>query len=168
MLLNSKLKTNIINEVQNILIQIDNLFSSKENIDKIIQEVINNYFLKLLKVCLKLFIERLDEEIKDSPIIRQEWKVVRKDYRKLLTPYCEIEYVRRYYRNKNTKEYCYLVDQMLGIDKYQRITDSLEKKIIELSKNLSYEEVIKEISKNNIELTLSKQTIKNKKQKKRE
>lgn len=163
MLLNSKIKTALTNEFQNILIQIENLFESKVKIDHIVQEVFTTFLLKLSKTCIKLFIESFDEQIKNSPSIRQEWKVVRKDYRKILTPYCEIDFIRRYYRNKKTKEYCYLVDQILGIDKYQRIADSLEQKIVELSKNLSYEDVIKEISKNSKELILSKQTIKNKK-----
>lgn len=47
--------------------------------------------------------------------IEYETKDLRK--RTLVTEYGNIEYVRRYYRNRQTKEYIYLADEKMGIEK---------------------------------------------------
>ena len=49
-----------------------------------------------------------------------------------------IEYYRRYYRNKQTKEYVYLADEKMGIEKNERIMKDVESKIIELAHDISY------------------------------
>ena len=47
--------------------------------------------------------------------IEYETKDLRK--RTLMTDYGNIEYHRRYYRNRQTKEYVYLADEKMGIEK---------------------------------------------------
>ena len=49
-----------------------------------------------------------------------------------------IEYYRRYYRNKQTKEYVYLADEKMGIEKNERIMKDIESKIIEFAHDVSY------------------------------
>ena len=47
---------------------------------------------------------------------KQEWTVVRNNDRKeILTPFGLLSYTRSYYRHKESKEYCYLVDEKAGI-----------------------------------------------------
>ncbi len=51
----------------------------------------------------------------------------------------EIVYERTYYKHKKEKEYRYLSDEILGIEKYDRMDISLMSEIIENSLDLSYE-----------------------------
>ncbi len=51
----------------------------------------------------------------------------------------EIVYERTYYKHKREKEYGYLSDEILGIEKYDRMDISLMSEIIENSLDLSYE-----------------------------
>lgn len=49
---------------------------------------------------------------------RRKHEYETKDLRKrsLMTEYGNIEYIRRYYRNRQTKEYTYLADEKMGIE----------------------------------------------------
>lgn len=67
-------------------------------------------------------IEELDQAILDSPKERGDWKVSKSGVtRAVETKYGLLEYKRRYYKNSSSKDYCYLVDQALGIRPYQRV-----------------------------------------------
>jgi len=145
-----------------VLKEIDKLFESKKDIDTITKAIFTKYYYNLAKKTIQTYIELWDDIIKNDSNTKNNWKVIRKDWRVILTPYCEIKYKRRYYKNKKSGEYCYLIDKYLGIDKYQRISPMLEKNIINLSQNLSARKVAYEIAKNNPELILTRQTIKNK------
>ena len=58
-------------------------------------------------------LENIDEILFENKRRKQEYET--KDLRKrtLITDYGNIEYYRRYYRNKQTKEYIYLTDEKL-------------------------------------------------------
>lgn len=77
-----------------------------------------------------------------------ETKDLRK--RRLITDYGNIEYTRRYYRNRHTKEYIYLVDEKMGIEKNERITKDVESKIIEIAHDVSYAKTGKQVVGNEI------------------
>ena len=71
---------------------------------------------------------------------RRKLEYETKDLRKrtIITEYGNIEYIRRYYRSRITKEYVYLTDEKLGIEKNERITKDVESKIIENAHDMSY------------------------------
>ena len=71
---------------------------------------------------------------------RRKYEYETKDLRKrtLMTDYGNIEYSRRYYQNKQTKEYIYLADEKMSIEKNERIMKDVEGKIIEFAHDLSY------------------------------
>lgn len=83
-------------------------------------------------------LETIDRIIFESTKRQEEYET--KDLRKrtLVTDYGNIEYYRRYYRNKRSKEYVYLADEKMGIEKNERITKDVESKIIEIAHDLSY------------------------------
>ena len=83
-------------------------------------------------------LETVDNTIFESQIRKREYET--KDFRKrtVITDYGNIEYYRRYYRNKRTKEYVYLADEKMGIEKNERIMKDVESKIIEFAHDLSY------------------------------
>ena len=83
---------------------------------------------------------------------RRKNKYETKDLRKrtLMTDYGNIEYTRRYYRNKTTKEYIYLADEKMGIEKNERITKDVQSKIIEFAHDLSYSKTGNQVVGNEI------------------
>lgn len=84
--------------------------------------------------------------------VRRKFEYETKDLRKrtLMTDYGNIEYIRRYYRNKQTKEYVYLVDEKMGIEKNERIAKDVQSKIIEFAHDLSYCKTGKQVVGNEI------------------
>lgn len=107
-------------------------------INSIIQTIIEN----------KDFLEKsLEESVKASEI-----SMFSRDLRKrtVMTDYGNIEYLRRYYRNKKTKEYVYLADEKMGIEKNERIMKDVESKIIEFAHDVSYSKTGKQVVGNEI------------------
>ena len=104
-------------------------------------------------------LEGIDTILFESKKRKQEYEA--KDLRKrtLLTEYGNIEYCRRYYRNKKTKEYAYLADEKMGIEKNERITKDVESKIIEFAHDMSYSKAGKQAIRNE---SLSPTTVMNK------
>lgn len=92
---------------------------------------------------------------------RRKLEYETKDLRKrtLITDYGNIEYTRRYYRNKQTKEYIYLADEKMGIEKNERITKDVQSKIIEFAHDISYSKTGKKVLGNEI---ISPTTVMNK------
>ena len=83
-------------------------------------------------------LEGIDIALFESKKRKQEYET--KDLRKrtVITDYGNIEYYRRYYRNRKTKEYIYLADEKMGIEKNERIMKDVESKIIEFAHDISY------------------------------
>jgi len=80
--------------------------------------------------------------------IEYETKDLRK--RTLMTDYGNIEYRRRYYRNRQNKEYVYLADEKMGIEKNERIAKDVQSKIIEFAHDISYSKTGKRVVGNEI------------------
>lgn len=83
---------------------------------------------------------------------RRKLEYETKDLRKrtLVTEYGNIEYIRRYYRNKQTKEYVYLADEKMGIEKNERIAKDVQSKIIQFAHDMSYSKTGKQVVGNEI------------------
>lgn len=90
-------------------------------------------------------LETIDTILFESKKRKKEYET--KDLRKrtVITDYGNIEYYRRYYRNKKTKEYIYLADEKMGIEKNERIMKDVESKIIEFAHDLSYSKTGKQV-----------------------
>lgn len=90
-------------------------------------------------------LETIDTVLFESKKRKQEYET--KDLRKrtIITDYGNIEYYRRYYRNKKTKEYIYLTDEKMGIEKNERIMKDVESKIIEIAHDISYSKTGKRV-----------------------
>jgi hypothetical protein len=70
---------------------------------------------------LKVFLESLDQKQLTSKARKRRWTVVRRnDSKEILTPFGPLTYERSYYRNKESKNYCYLVDEKAGITPHSR------------------------------------------------
>ena len=132
----------------NIIIQ--TIIENKEFIEKSLEESIKcgeiSLFSKKLRTVfdeagrktLVGILETIDLTLFESQRRKQEYET--KDLRKrtIITDYGNIEYYRRYYRNKQNKEYIYLTDEKMGIEKNERIMKDVQSKIIEFAHDISY------------------------------
>ena len=107
-------------------------------INRIIQTIVEN----------KDFLEKSLE----NSINANEISMFSRDLRKrtLMTDYGNIEYRRRYYRNRQNKEYVYLADEKMGIEKNERIAKDVQSKIIEFAHDISYSKTGKRVVGNEI------------------
>jgi len=125
-----------------------------------LSEHIRKASLNLGKEVLRTLLEKLDKEIKRSQQRKRKWYIERYDKRRINTSLGVIEFTRTYYVNKHKpKEYVYLLDQVLGINKYSRMDVSVEAKILEFANVLSYEKAGELFSE---EMSFSKETVRNK------
>ena len=120
-----------------------------------VKEAVVTFGLKMIKEewenCDKLIRERKD--------IREGWNIVKKDERSLITSIGEIRYERTMYKKKETGERKYLLDEVIGIGKRERISEDLEAEILKKAVNNSYEESGKTAG---ILVEVSKESVKNK------
>lgn len=70
--------------------------------------------------------------------IRAGWHIVRKDETSLLTSLGSVTYHKTLFRNKETGQYEYLLDRIMGLEKHARMTEDAEAKILEEAVQTSY------------------------------
>ena len=139
----------------NIIIQ--TIIENKEILEKSLEESIKcgeistfskklrNVFDEAGRKTLVGILETIDTTLFESKIRKIEYET--KDLRKrtLVTDYGNIEYIRRYYKNRQTKEYVYLTDEKMGIEKNERIMKDVQSNIIELAHDISYSKTGKKV-----------------------
>lgn len=82
----------------------------------------------------------IDEAIFRKRKLRKNWVVEQKDEkRELLTQFGLLRFKRRYYRNTRTGKYKYLADDLVGLQKRERIEAGLSAKLCEAATENSYE-----------------------------
>ena len=82
--------------------------------------------------------ESYDELLRKRKDLRKGWHIVRKDETSLLTSLGEVVYHKTLFKNAETGESCYLLDQMMGIEHHARITEDAEARILEEASESSY------------------------------
>ena len=146
--------------MENIILQIiKKCFKFDKNMNftdmtKVVYENSSIFASELIKFTL----EEIDQQIQLSKERKRAWDIIRIDKRTIKTIIGTVTYKRRYYRNKNTKKYAYLLDESIGIIKYKRLGIILESKILEFANLLSFENAGKLTTDFN---EVSKQTVKN-------
>lgn len=83
-------------------------------------------------------LESYDQLLRDRQDLRKGWYIERRDETKLLTSLGEIQYHKTYFHNKETGEYCYLLDQIMGLGKHARISEDAEARMLEEAVESSY------------------------------
>jgi len=90
---------------------------------------------------MKIYLENLDKEIKaDKKWRRKNGIVVERnsDKREIFTKFGVLTYHRTYFYDKKNDTYIYLVDTVLGIDPYDRISTAVAADMVEYSGDNSY------------------------------
>lgn len=107
---------------------------------------------------LKASLENIDDTLKSSAQRKKDYHIQRsEDKRELVTIFGTVEFNRTYYKHKKNKTYTYLLDEMVGIHKYERIEPFCKSKIIENSLDMSYAKAVKNATPVNV----SRQSVKN-------
>lgn len=111
---------------------------------------------------LTIALEAIDQQQLDSSTRKQSWTVVRRNDRKeILTLFGQLSYSRTYYQHKQSKEYCYLVDEKAGIPPHTRVSPNMKAELVATCGEMSYEKATRQLSRNNPALKVSKQTASN-------
>ena len=89
-------------------------------------EMVYGVTKEVTKLGVSLIEEELqsyDELLRKRQDVRKGWYIERRDETKLLTSLGEICYSRTYFHNKETGEYCYLLDRLMGLESHARISE---------------------------------------------
>lgn len=98
----------------------------------------NEKYIKIGLKILKGIYEQIEDEIYKSKARKDNFDVVKKQKRKILTSLGTLEYTRRLYKNKKTNESIYLFDEKVSLLKNKLLTDDAKIKVIEEAIDSSY------------------------------
>ena len=104
-------------------------------------EMVSGVTKEVTKLGLSMIEEELesyDQLLRERKDLRKGWYIERLDKTKLLTSLGEISYHKTYFHNKETGEYCYLLDQLMGLEKHARISEDAEARVLEEAAESSY------------------------------
>lgn len=134
---------NIIQQIcENYISEILNFFDTDiirtlDEMETELKKKTDNY----IRIMIKTYLEGLDEAIAEDKASRKkkgyvvEQKAVK---REIYTQFGSLEFNRRYYINKLNGTYSYLVDKVVGIESYDRVSASVSAALVESASEMSY------------------------------
>lgn len=90
---------------------------------------------------------------------KKQFESLEKDERKVVSIFGEVDFKRRYYLDKQTKERVYLLDEYFKIAPKERLLENVETRLIEEAIETNYEKAGKTVA---YKTEISKQTVMNK------
>ena len=123
-------------EIEKNLIKV---LEGESNLNKIVDSV-GELTNEIGRDILHTIIEELNDIIKEAPERKGRYHVQRNnDKRILITRFGELEFERTYYKNVKEGSYVYILDEILGIEKYERVEGNLKGDILDMSTDMSYQ-----------------------------
>lgn len=104
--------------------------------------------------------EYYDGLLRDRKELRPQWHIVRRDETTLLTSLGNVTYHKTLFKNKDTGEYKYLLDLIMGMEKHARMTEDAEAALLTEAVQTSYRKGGESVSI--AEDVVSKETVMNK------
>ncbi|MDR1832362.1 MAG: ISLre2 family transposase, partial [Fusobacteriaceae bacterium] len=105
------------------------------------------------------FLEQIDRSIESDPDRKKKYYLIRKGCeRTMMFKIGNLHIKRAYYQDKVTGEYLFLLDKLLNLPKYERLSNTCIKSVIEEATDSSYKKAGEKAS---ISAGVSKQTVKN-------
>lgn len=101
------------------------------------------------------YAENIIFKLKDR---KEKFESLEKDDRTIISIFGEINFKRRYYQDKETKERIYLLDQFLKLEKRERMLPNVKERLIDEARETSYKRAGEKASYGT---EISKQTVKN-------
>ena len=126
--------SNGLSNLENITVK---FFENPTDIASYISEI-HYEFTKVALEYIGESFEELDEIIRNSGVRKNNWEIVRRDEKSLLTSLGEVCFKKTLFKNKRTSERCYLMDKVLDIDEHARMTEDAEARILEEAVQTSY------------------------------
>lgn len=142
---------NIIQEIQKIIIKayqsnLEKALSGKVNLSELTKDI-ETELHRAGTLMVKETLETLDQAVKESKTRKKHWHVERKgEENTIATTMGPVSYKRTYYVNKKTKEYAYLSDELLGIEKHQRKDMNVCAMLVEKATTSSYQQAAEDSS----------------------
>ena len=122
-------------EMKNLIYK---LFSKNTTFSDLVWDIRNSAF-ELGRNLVSTIIEIVDEALANTPRVLKLYRVKTKRHRVINTQLGVIEFDRTYYINKQTGKYYFLLDALLGIEKYRRIDLRLRVKLCQFADSHSYQ-----------------------------
>ena len=120
---------------------------------------LNDKLMKLGYDLTKFALEYAEDVIFNIKERKRQFESLEIDDRKIVSIFGEIDFKRRYYLNKETKERVYLLDEYFKIAPKERLLENVETKLIEEAIETNYEKAGKVVA---YKTEISKQTVMNK------
>lgn len=113
----------------------------------------------ILELIVKV-IEQVDKDFCDSKLRKEMQLLIQQKQveRTALLPMGEIKYKRTVYKTKETEEYVYPIDEIIGLEERERVTKELSARLIQGAADRSYEKSSKDFASGKV----TRQTVKNK------
>ena len=114
----------------------------------------DNFILEMMKA----YMEQLDQAIVDDKSSRKKEGIVverRADKRELYTMFGHLSFARTYFYDKKNKEYAYLLDKAVGLESYERVSNTVAIELVEHASESSYGESSRHVTGGQI----SRQTV---------
>jgi hypothetical protein len=96
-------------------------------------------FAKFGSNLTQFIIEYAEKEIFELKERKEEFESLEKDKRNIVSIFGEIEFKRRYYKNKETSKKVYLLDEFIGIEPKQRLLENVRERLITEAIETTYE-----------------------------
>jgi len=136
---------------------VDKVCEGSANLDNIVDsvsEMVNSIGIDTISA----IIDELNFNINKSPDRSGKYYVHKKEVeRTLITRFGALEFERTYYKNIKENSYVYILDEILGIQKYERVEGNLKGEILDNSTEMSYQKAA-DIS---TPVSITRQTVKN-------
>ena len=87
----------------------------------------------------QFLVEYVEEEIFNLGERKEKFETLERDTRNIVSIFGEIQFKRRYYKEKETNKKIYLLDKILGIKPKQRLLKNVQERLLTEAINTSYE-----------------------------
>ena len=96
-------------------------------------------FAKFGSDLTQCLIEYVEEEIFNLEERKEQFETLEKDTRNIVSIFGEIQFKRRYYKEKETSKKVYLLDKIIGIKPKQRLLENVQERLLNEAISTSYE-----------------------------
>lgn len=114
---------------------------------------------KLGLMMIKESLEDMNQMLIDSGVRKADWIIEKHSDKKLVTSLGTVSFKKTLFTNRKTQESHYLLDQILGMESHERMTEDAEVRMFQEAVQTSYRRGGEETSLTD---SVSKQTVKNK------
>lgn len=136
----------------------DNFLKNPKNFAEYVYEI-TDLLHKLGTKMIQDSLEVMDHMLCESPIRKKSWIIEAHHTKTLLTSLGEVRFQKTLFSNKKTKESSYLLDQVLGLEPNQRMTEDVIARMLKEAVQTSYQRAAQQVS---LHTPVTRETVKNK------